>query len=124
MSTSTSKSNSLVLCLVSGAPLGVAFFGLLLGLGMPPVAQWFWPAPTTNAAEAALLGDAARVRQLAAEGAFLDRPMPIRSELREGDVPAVMAPLEAARRRGHDDVVDVLIELGMRPAVDAATAAP
>jgi hypothetical protein len=104
-------------------PLILAAFGLLLGVGTPPVTEWFWPAPTTNAAEAALLGDSARIRVLVADGVSLNTPMPIRPDLRDDDMPLLMSPLEAAMRGGNDEAVQLLIELGARPPGGAATAA-
>jgi hypothetical protein len=121
MSANTSKSTSL-LWLASAPPLALALFGLLLGLGVPPVTEWFWPTPTTNVAEAAALGDAARVRALAATGARLDLPLPVREGIRNRDEPAVMSAIEAARRRGHDELVQLLIELGGNPPADGSTA--
>lgn len=118
MSASTSTSNSLVLGLAAAAPLAVALFALLLGLGMPPVAGWFWPAPTTNIAEAAALGDAARVRALAAAGVGLDTPWPVRGDVRNSDAPPVMAPLEAAIRHRSEYVVELLLDLGVRPSAE------
>ena len=117
----TSKFSNLALGLASAAPLLLGVFSLMLALGVPPVASWFWPTPTANIAEAAALGDAARVRALAARGARLDLPQPVRPDFREGDAPPTMSPLEAAirleagdRRRG-DSVVGVLLDLGVRP---------
>lgn len=120
MSASTSTSNSLVLGLAAAAPLAVALFALLLGLGMPPVAGWFWPAPTTNIAEAAALGDAARVRALASQGVRLDTPLPVREDIRNSEAPAIMAPLEAAIRHRSEFVVELLLELGVRPSAEEA----
>jgi hypothetical protein len=105
-------------------PLALAIFALLLGLDVPPVTEWFWPTPTTNIAEAAVLGDAARVRALAASGAPVDAPQPVRPELRTDGTPAVLTPLEGARRHGHDELVRLLIELGATPPADATAAAP
>jgi len=125
MSVSTSKSTSVVLGIAVAPPLALALFGLLLGLGLPPVTEWFWPAPTTNIAEAAALGDAARVRALAATGARLDLPLPVRESIRSRDEPAVMSAIEAARRRGNDELVQLLLELGANsPAADATAGAP
>lgn len=122
MSANISKSTSVLLGLASAPPLALALFGLLLGLGVPPVTQWFWPTPTTNVAEAAALGDAARVRVLAAAGARLDLPLPVREGIRNRDEPAVMSAIEAARRRGHDELVQLLLELGANPPANGSTA--
>ena len=120
MSASTSKSTSPVLVLASAPPLALALFGLLLGLGVPPVPEWFWPTPTTNMAEAAALGDAARVRSLAADGISLDTPLPVREDVRNSEAPPVMAPLEAAIRHRSEYVVELLLELGVRPPTEEA----
>lgn len=122
MSANISKSTSVLLGLASAPPLALALFGLLLGLGVPPVTHWFWPTPTTNVAEAAALGDAARVRVLAAAGARLDLPLPVREGIRNRDEPAVMSAIEAATRRGHDELVQLLLELGANPPADGSTA--
>lgn len=122
MSANISKSTSVLLGLASAPPLALALFGLLLGLGVPPVTQWFWPTPTTNVAEAAALGDAARVRVLAAAGARLDLPLPVREGIRNSDEPAVMSAIEAATRRGHDELVQLLLELGANPPASGSTA--
>jgi hypothetical protein len=130
MSTSTSKSisgasfASPVLRVAAVPPLALATFALLLGLGVPPVPEWFWPTPTTNVAEAAVLGDAARVRALAAAGASIDAAHPVRREFRVDGDPAVMTPLEGAMRRGHDELVQLLLELGATPPADATAGAP
>jgi len=120
---SSSKSTSLGLRLAAAPPLALAAFGLLLGLNVPPVPQWFWPTPTTNIAEAAALGDAARVRALAAAGAPLDAALPVSPDIRTSGEPPLMTPLEAALRRGHDELVQLLRELGAKPHEDAAIAA-
>jgi len=124
MSTSTSKSTNFVLRLAAVPPLAAAAFALLVGLGVPPVTEWFWPTPTTNVAEAAVLGDAARVRALAATGASIDAAHPVRRELRVDREPAAMTPLEGAMRRGHDELVQLLLELGATPPADATAGAP
>jgi hypothetical protein len=121
---STSKSTSLVLRVAAVPPLALAIFALLLGLGVPPVTEWFWPTPTTNVAEAAMLGDAARVRALAAHGVSLDAPQSVRREIRADGAPAVMTPLEAAMRHGRDELVQLLLELGATPPADATAGAP
>ena len=108
----------MVLRAASAAPVGVGLFALLLGLGVPPVTEWFWPTPTTNVAEAASLGDGARLLQLAREGVPLDAPLPIRADIRERDEPSDMSPLEAAIRRRRDSIVEILLELGARPTID------
>jgi hypothetical protein len=118
-----SASNNRVLTAAAAAPLALCGFALLLALGVPSVSTWFWPAPTTNLAEAAAMGDAARVRALAAAGMPLDVPLPVRSGLFDEDEPIapVMTPLEAAiRRRGEDSIVAVLFDLGARPGPDEA----
>ncbi|OFW04148.1 MAG: hypothetical protein A3I61_09170 [Acidobacteria bacterium RIFCSPLOWO2_02_FULL_68_18] len=120
MWTSSSKSNSVVLGVAAAAPLAVALFSLLLGLGVPPVAEWFWPTPTTNIAEAAAMDDAARVRWLAAQGAPLDVPLPVRDDVRASAVPRSMTPLEAAIRHRAEYVPGLLLELGLRPSTDEA----
>ncbi|MBI2185754.1 MAG: ankyrin repeat domain-containing protein [Acidobacteria bacterium] len=120
---STSSSTSLTLGIAAAPPLALATFGLLLAVGMPPLPEWFWPTPTTNIAEAAALGDAARVRALAADGVPLDVPLPLRDEVRPNGAPSSMTPLEAAKWRGHDELVQLLLELGAKPSEDAATAA-
>jgi hypothetical protein len=102
----------------------MATFALLLGLGVPPVTEWFWPTPTTNVSEAAALGDAARVRALVATGASIDAPQPVRPALTGDGSPAVLTPLEAAMRRGHDELVRLLLELGATPPADATAGAP
>jgi hypothetical protein len=104
--------------------MAVATFALLLGLGVRPVTEWFWPTPTTNVAEAAALGDAARVRALVANGASLDTPQPVRRELRADGAPPVLTPLEAAMRHGRDELVQLLLELGATSPADATAAAP
>ena len=105
-------------------PLALATFALLLGLGVPPVTEWFWPTPTTNVAEAAALGDAARVRALVGNGASLDAPQPVRRELRADDAPVVLTPLEAAIRHGRDELMQLLLELGATPPADATAGVP
>ena len=115
VSTDTSKFNSALLAVAAAAPVLVALFGLLLGLGLAPVTAWFWPRPTTNVAEAAALGDMARVRMLAARGERLDVVLPIDPRFLEDDSPRAMAPLEAAVRRRSDSLVAVLLELGVKP---------
>ena len=80
-----SKSGDRVLTLAAAAPTAVCSFALLLALGVRPATQWFWPAPTTNLAEAAAMGDAARIRVLAAAGAPLDVVLPVRAGLLSGD---------------------------------------
>lgn len=114
------KFDSLVIGAASAAPLGVALFALLLGLDVAPVTSWFWPAPTTNLAEAAALGDAARVRWLATQGVHLDAPLPLQDDVRGSNTPPVLTPLEAAIRYGADDVGALLLELGARPSADEA----
>lgn len=120
MSPNTSKSTSLVLVLAAASPVGIGLFALLLAFGVPPVTAWFWPTPTTNIAEAAALGDAARVRSLVAEGVPLDAPVPLRDDIRNRETPPVMVPLEAAVRHRSEYVVELLLELGVRPPVDEA----
>jgi hypothetical protein len=93
-------------------------FGLLLAVGFGPVRDLFWPTPDTNIAEAAALGDAARVRELAAQGMPLDKPLRVRAELLDGDQPLEVSALEAAVRRRSDSLVQILIELGARPSPD------
>jgi hypothetical protein len=114
MSTSISRSISLTLGLASTPPLAIACFGLLLGIGVPPVTEWFWPTPTTNLAEAAALGDAARVLALATEGIPLDEPLPVRQSIRATGAPEIMTPIEAAMRHGRDEVVELLRQRGAR----------
>ena len=99
---------------VAAAPIGVGLFALSLGLGTPSAA-WFWPAPATNIAEAAALGDTARMRALAAQGAALDVALPVRSGLLD-DSPPAMSAVEAAIRRGDYPLVEVALELWNRPA--------
>lgn len=120
---STSRSISVALVAAVAPPIVLAAFGLLLALGVPPVTGWFWPAPDTNLTEAAALGDAARVRVLAAAGAALDAPLPVRDAIRDSAAPRLMTPLEAAMRRGNDELVRLLLELGATPSVEPATAA-
>jgi hypothetical protein len=112
------KSNSGLLVLAAAPPVLVACCALLLGSGLPIVTTRFWPVSPTNVAEAALLGDAARVRLLAARGAPLDASLPVRAEIRERDEPSTMTPLEAAARHDGDSLVGVLFDLGLRPPPD------
>ena len=110
------KFNNVALGLASAAPVLLGGFALLLALGVPPAVQWFWPAPATNAAEAVALGDAARVRTLAARGERLDVPLPVRAAVLDGEHDMTISPLEAAvRRRGEDSLVPVLLDLGVHP---------
>jgi hypothetical protein len=124
MSIGTSKSSSRVLGMAAALPVLLGVCSLLIALRVPPVAAWFWPAPTTSAAEAAALGDAARIRALAYRGMPVDVPLPVRSELREEGAPDTMTPLEAAIRlegathREGDSIVEVLLDLGVRPRVE------
>ena len=92
----------------------------LLGLGVPPLTDWFWPAPTTNIAEAAALGDAARVRALAGAGMSLEAPQAVRQEIRHSEAPHVMTPLEAAVHHRSEYVVELLLDLGVHPPADEA----
>jgi hypothetical protein len=109
-----SKFDSASLGLAATAPLLVALFALFLGFGVPPVREWFWPAPTTNVAEAAALGDAPRVRALAAEGAPLNEPLPVRPGIL-GGAPSAMSAVEAAIRADSDFMLALLLDLGVRP---------
>lgn len=120
---STSSSTSLTLGIAAAPPLALATFGLLLAVGVPPLPEWFWPTPTTNIAEAAALGDAARVRALAADGVPLDAALPLREDIRPDDAPPLMTPLDAAKWRGHDELVQLLLELGAKPSDNAVSAA-
>jgi hypothetical protein len=114
-----SKFDSVSLGLAATAPVVVALFALLLGFEVPPVREWFWPTPTTNVAEAAAIGDRPRVRALAAEGAPLNVPMPVRPDILR-DAPPELTAVEAAVRAGNDPVVALLLELGVRPPPDEA----
>jgi hypothetical protein len=124
VSTGTSKSSSRVLGVAAAAPVLLGVFSLLLALGVPPVATWFWPASPTNATEAAALGDAQRLRTLAAQGTPMDAALPIRSEFRAEGSPETLTPLEAAIRleggthREGDSIVEVLLDVGVRPPTD------
>ena len=100
--------------MAAAAPVAVGLLALSLGLGVP-AAAWFWPRPATNIAEAAALGDAARMRALAAQGAAVDAALPVRPGLLDGSPPA-MSALDAAIRRGDYAVVEVALELWDRPA--------
>lgn len=114
-----SRSSSALLGLAAAIPAAAALCALLLGLGVPIATTWFWPVPDTNIAEAAALGDAARVRTLAAQQVPVDRPLPVRPGLLENDTPAMMSALEAAIRRDSDDLDDlvgVLLELWAAPS--------
>lgn len=108
------RSPDRLLWIVAAAPVAVGLFALSLGLGTP-AAAWFWPEPATNIAEAAALGDAARMRALAAQGAAVDAALPLRPGLLEGNPPA-MSALEAAIQRGEYAVVEVALELWDNPA--------
>ena len=103
--------------LVAVPPMLVAAFALLLGLGVPPVRQWFWPVSDTNIVEAAFVRDGARVRVLASRES-LNQPQPVRAQLLDSDDPRVMTPLEAAVRGRSDEVVRIVVELGARPGTE------
>jgi hypothetical protein len=124
VSTATSKSSSRALGLAAAAPVLLGVFSLLLASGVPPVVTWFWPASPTNAAEAAALGDAQRLRMLAARATPMDAPLPVRPEFRAAGAPATMTPLEAAIRlegathREGDSILEVLLDVGVRPPAD------
>jgi len=125
MSAGTSKLTDVLLRAAAAPPLALAAFALLLGLGVPPLPEWFWPTPNTNVAEAAALGDAARVLALASDGMPVDTALPVREGIRSSGEPAMMTPLEAATSRGHDELVQLLLELGAGPSAEAAiTVAP
>lgn len=96
-------------------PLVLALFAAALAAGAPGVQDWFWPEPTTNIAEAAVLRDGARVRVLAAEGSRLDLALPVEARLAD-DAPATMTPLEAAVRSRSDEMVQLVLELGATAA--------
>ncbi len=102
-------------------PMVVAAFALLLGLGVPPVTHWFWPASDTNIVEAAFVRDGARVRVLAARGESLDNAQNVRPELLDSDDPRVMTPLEAAVRGRSDEVVRLVLALGVKAGAEEAT---
>lgn len=104
------KSGNLVR-LVLVPPLAIGGFALLLGLRVPAVVNWFWPAPTTNIAEAAALGDAARVRTLAAGGARVDVPLPVDPRWRQDGAPGAVSALEAAIRRRGESLLQVILDL-------------
>ncbi len=99
----------------AAAPLAVGAFALLLGLDSP-AAEWIWPAPATNIAEAAALGDAARVRALAAQGIGVDAVLPVDPGLLDDGSPPAMSAVEAAIRRADYSLVEVVLELWSRPA--------
>jgi hypothetical protein len=99
-------------------PLAVALFALLLTLRIPFVVDWFWPHASTNVAEAAALGDLARVKTLAAQGDRLDVAMPVDGRFRDGGTPSEMSAWEAAVRRRSDSLVEGMVQL--RPAPAAA----
>src|SRR5688500_11275864 len=121
VSIGTSKSSNVVLAAAAAAPVVLGAFGLLLALGVPPVVRWFWPESTTNVAEAAALGEAARVRALVTRGAALDVPLPVRAGLLDSDEALTITPLEAAvRRKSEDSLVPVLLDLGARPSPQEA----
>ena len=107
---------SVVWWLASAAPVTLGLVALLTGFGVPALTEWFWPAPTTNIAEAAALWDGARVRALAARGAQLDAVMPVRRRVVDGGAPETMTPLEAAIRSRSETMVEVILELGARPS--------
>jgi hypothetical protein len=120
MSTATSRFSSAPLLLAAAAPVALGAFSVLVALGVPPIRDWFWAPPDTNIAEAAALGDAARVRTLAAAGVSLVEPARVRPDLLDDDYPAAMSALEAAVRRRSDSLVQMVVELGARPsAADA-----
>jgi hypothetical protein len=108
-----------VLALACAAPVAVALVSALLAIGPPALARAFWPEPATNVAAAAALGDAARVRVLAARGAPLDVPMPVPRGYVD-DAPPAMSALEAAVRRRSEELAAVLIDLGVRPSPEEA----
>jgi hypothetical protein len=116
MSPTTSKFSSGVLMLAAAGPVAFGAFGLLIGLGASPMREWFWTSPDTNIVEAAALGDAARVRTLAAAGVSLDAPVRVRPDLLDDNLPPQMSALEAAVRRRSDSLVQMVIELGARPS--------
>ena len=116
MSTGTSKFSNVVFALVCIPPVSVGVFAVLLVLDVPPLVAWFWPPSTVNIVEAASLGDAARVRLLAARGESLDAPQPVRPAFLDGQAPSTMSPLEAAVWSRHEDsLVPVLLDLGVHP---------
>jgi hypothetical protein len=120
MSTPTSRFSSAPLLLAAAAPVAFGAFGVFVALGRAPARDWFWPPPDTNVVEAAALGDAARVRTLAATGASLVDPARIRPGLLDDDHPEEMSALEAAVRRRRDALVQTIVELGARPSADDA----
>jgi hypothetical protein len=104
----------------AAAPVFVAICSLLIGLDVRPVTDWFWPAPTTNIVEAAAMGDAARVRALAARGEPLNRPMAVRPGILPVEAPSAMSALEAAVWHRGDETVAMIVDLGARPTVSEA----
>lgn len=91
-------------------PVILAATASAVALGLPGLSEYFWPAPDTNIAEAAVLRDSARVRSLARRGVPLDRRYPIRPVL-VGDGPPNLTLEEAAHRSGSDVMVRVVEEL-------------
>jgi dolichyl-phosphate beta-glucosyltransferase len=103
--------------LVAIPPIVIAAFALLIGIGLPPVAGWFWPESDTNIVEAAFVRDAARVLALAPRES-MNQAQRLRETLLDSDDPRMMTPLEAAVRGKNEEVVRIVLELGARPAAD------
>lgn len=101
------------------APLLVIVGAFALVAHVPGAHDWFWPVPDTNVAEATVVRDYARVRALAARGASLTEPLPVRAGLLRNAPPAMTA-LEAAIRIQSPALVEILFELGAVPAFDEA----
>src|SRR5262245_38279152 len=114
-----SRFDRAVWLLVVTPPLVLGLAAFLFGIGLPQAEKRFWPNPDTNLAEAAALGDVARIRALTVRGGSLHVLLPVRSGLvREG--PGSMTPLEAAIRNRSDAAIAVLWELGGPPPRDEA----
>lgn len=76
----------------------------------------FWPTPSLNVAEAALVRDNAEAVRLIALGQDPSLAWPVRAELRNDADPPLMTPLEAAIRIRRADLFDLLRREGARIA--------
>jgi len=98
-------------------PLLLGVLTGLLVVGVPPLHRAFWPEPDTNAAEAVVLGDVARLRFLAARGDDLRARVPVRPGL-PSSMPGMVTPLEAAIRTRNERAFKVLWEIGAPSTTD------
>jgi len=88
-------------------PVFLAAAAVAVALGPDAITTRFWPTLDTNMAEAAFMRDTARMRLLARQGVALDRSYPVRAKLLDSDT-WEMTPLEAARKSGSAEVLQLL----------------